>query len=131
MSTTERNFTVVVPGFYRTRGNEIAEVVQIMDPRLDDGYPARGFLQGKTAWALTGDFLHPGNTTERDLIEYLGTEKPREKKMVKKVIRHWVNVYTRYKSQPFTTRVRADEGAATGRIDCVEMTGEYEMEEEV
>jgi len=129
MSTAERNFTEVVPGWYRTRGGALAEVVQIVDPRLDDTYPARGLLGVyRRAWTIVGVSLNAKPASQEDLVTFLGTEKPREKKMVKKTVTRWVNVDADGYTRTFDIREIADIEQNGDRIACVEMTGEYEVE---
>ena len=123
---TERNFTTVVPGFYRTRGGEIAEVVQIMNARLEERFPARGL--GAERWQLSGDYYDYGRKSCYDLIEFLGTEKPKEKKMVKKTLTRWANIYEGRDVATFATKEHADLRAGFCRLACVELTGEYEVE---
>lgn len=125
----KRNFTTVVPGFYRTRGNEIAEVVQITDTRLKDLYPARGFIgRHGDEWTLAGSELTvAGFESPEDLIEYLGTEKPRESPARMETLTRWANIYEGGDVATFATRKRADRRADPGRIACVELTGEYEV----
>jgi len=129
---TERNFTEVVPGFYRTRDGELAEVVQILDVRIDQ--PVLGLIFTNTAnppedeaWSLGGDYYYGDCSSRSDLITFLGAKKPREKKMVKKTLTRWVNLYE-YDITYHDSRSFADYAAAPGRIACVELTGEYEVE---
>jgi len=128
---TERNFTVVIPGFYNTRNGRIAEVVQIMNPRLDYPFPVRGFLPKddvyiiSECWNLKGDCWTSIGSPD-DLITFIGTELPRKKKKVK--LTKWINVYRNHPSYAYETRELADTYADCNRIACVEMTGEYEVE---
>ena len=132
-----RNFTSVIPGWYRTRSGEIAEVFQVLDARFKEEYPGRGFI-GKNiySWTKLGDFhFHDPVATSEDLIEYLGEEKPREKRMVKKTLECWVNVYqtavnTSTDGFAWHSKEEAEGGAAPGLTACVEVTGEYEVEED-
>ena len=128
---TERNFTEVVPGFYRTRGGEIAEVIQILDTRLREAYPARGLL-GRycDTWTRVGFNRSGERESKDDLIEFLGAEKPREKRIVKKTLRYWANLFGDGAIKAYVTKDIADD-CSFARIACVEMTGEYEVEEEV
>lgn len=135
---TERNFTEVVPGWYRTRVGELAEVVQIMDARLKSGHPAWGLLHTISFnWTMDGLCYYPGREEPADLIEFLGAEKPREKKkMVKKAISIWANVSKRNNVSTHATKKQADDEyddsrTACDRVACIELTGEYEIEEEV
>lgn len=51
------------------------------------------------------------------------------KQRVKKKITRWVNVYRYYESDAFSTKEAADHLATPDRITCVELTGEYFVEE--
>jgi len=137
---TERNFTSVIPGFYRTRAGDLAEVVQILDldPRLTEYYPARGLIgtsvpyQGE--WTMAGsalpfgqDSIDGGYESSKDLITFLGAERPREKKMVKKIRTRWTNLFENGDVVPYTSKRMADKHAYA-RIACVKVTCEYEVE---
>ena len=129
---TERNFVTVIPGFYRTRNGDLAEVVKILDARCAEKYPVRGMIgYDCDTWTVAGDNLDDRATSRDDLIKFLGTENPREKRMLTNTISLWVNVYPRYTSPTFATEAYANDGAAPNRIACVELTGEYQVEEEV
>jgi len=130
---TERNFTTIIPGWYRTRDGALAEVVQILDlnPRLTEQYPARGLIGlRQEEWTSAGSVFDDGYESSEDLITLLGAEKPGEKIMAKKTLTRWANVYKRGPTACFTTKENAEE-SSNGRIACVELTGEYEVEEEV
>jgi len=129
----ERNFTEVIPGFYRTRDGGVAEVVQILDARLREAYPARGLIGEKTdEWTMGKGFnFDDGCASKDDLITFLGVEKPREKKMVTKTVTRWANIDADGCTRMFHIREIADSEQNCDRIACVEMTGEYEVEEDV
>jgi len=128
---TERNFTVVVPGWYRTRGGSLAEILQVDNPRLGDQYPVRGFVGTQhNEWTRAGYDSRGGCESHEDLITFLGTKKPREKRMVKKTLTWWANVLEAGHVATYPTKAYADADV-WGRIACVELTGEYEVEEDV
>jgi len=129
---TERNFTTIIPGWYRTRDGALAEVLHISDPRFRDTYSVRGFINGvKTDWKGDGESsTHCGPARPGSLITFIGTEKPKETRMVKKTLTRWANVYKSGVIGNFTTKENAEE-SSFGCIACVELTGEYEVEEEV
>lgn len=68
-------------GFYKIRDGRLAEVVMMPKSTMTkavgviDGYLTQGWLENGHA---DGDFSHP-----HDLIEYLGKERPKERKTVK------------------------------------------------
>jgi len=128
-----RNFTSVIPGWYRTRSGEIAEVFQVLDARFKEEYPGRGFI-GKHiySWTKLGDFhYHDPVATSEDLIEYLGEDKPKEKKMVTKTFKWWGNVNSEGLAGMYASKPLANHFATKCRTACVEVTGEYEVEEDV
>ena len=126
---TERNFTEVVPGFYRTRGGDLAEILQVDNPRLKSSYPVRGLIGCySVTWTIAGFASNTGPESQEDLIEFLGTEKPKEKKTVKKTVTRWVNIDADGYTRTFDIREIADIEQNGDRIACVEMTGEYEVE---
>jgi len=130
---TERNFTSVIPGFYRMRDGGIAEVVEMAHVRLRASHPARGMTDvspEELSWTLKGALTYFENKQRQDLITFLGTERPREKKMVTKTLTGLANVYANGGMAIYTTKELADD-CDHDRIACVEMTGEYEVEEEV
>ena len=59
--------------------------------------------------------------------------QPRPKRLVKKQLEGWVNVYKRgnevYYSSIYDTEAAAYDAADTDLIACVKLTGEYEVEE--
>jgi len=61
------------------------------------------------------------------------TSPPRPKRLVKKQLEGWVNVYKRgnevYYSSIYNTEYDAAEAADTDLIACVKLSGEYEVEE--
>jgi hypothetical protein len=126
---TLSNFAEVIPGFYYTQDGQLAEVVQVMDKRLQDLLPARGLVGGSlTEWTLGGFCYGDGRfQPPLTLFTFIGTKKPLPEKAK---LTYWVNVYNRVPdSAIYTTRDDADNNARTGRSACVELTGEYEMEE--
>jgi len=129
MSTTERNFTTVIPGFYRTRGGSLAEILQVDNPRLGDQYPVRGFVGTQhNEWTRTGYDSNGGCEGCDDLIAFLSAEKPREKKMVTKTVTRWVNIDADGYTRTFDIREIADIEQHPDRIACVKLTGEYQVE---
>jgi len=129
---TQRNFTTVIPGWYRTREGRVVEVVQIMDKRLSVDHPAIGLHSTvRASWSLNGDCYYLGREDPLDLITSLGTEKPRETKRVTKTLEYWINVYQDDTGVTFNSRMDANHAASKNRIACVALTGEYEVEEEV
>lgn len=60
-------------------------------------------------------------------------ERPKKKKMVKKTVEMWWNVYSN-KLTPniycYSSKDLAELAATEDRIACVKLTGEYEVEEE-
>lgn len=58
------------------------------------------------------------------------TEPPRPKRMIKKTIEKWINIYS--SNLPtigaYPCEDQANQFAAKGRIACVKLTGEYEVE---
>jgi len=130
---TERNFETVIPGFYRTRSGALAEIVLILDigPRLTEQYPARGLIGlRQEEWTAAGSVVDDGYESSEDLITFLGVEKPKETRMVTKTIRYWANVLGDGAIKAYSTKEDAEE-SSFARIACVEMTGEYEVEDEV
>jgi len=131
---TVRNFSNVVPGWYRMRNGNLAEVVQIMDARLGSLIPVKGFTEGKdtaVSWLLSGDqnLLSRYTPGAWDLITFLGVGKPRATRKVTKTLSVWANVYTDGAiSEGHLSRERADGASARSRIACVELTGRYEIE---
>lgn len=118
-------------GFYRTRGGRIAEVLTILDPRLQAREPLYGLYEGwAVSWASGGAFVGNRTTHGQDLVEYLGPTKPKRKKMVTKTIERWENIYTNGRMCVYTTKEQADRAANLDRIACVKLTGTYEVEEE-
>jgi len=129
---TERNFTTVIPGFYRTRGGELAEIVQILDPRLESSYPVRGLMgRYQEAWTIEGFGVAAKPDSQEDLLTFLGTEKPRERRARMQTLTRWANIYEGGDVVTFATRQIADARGGQGRIACVGLTGEYEVEEDV
>lgn len=126
---TDRNFTTVIPGFYRTRNGRIAEVIQILDERLREDYHARGFIGAyPDEWTMEKGFnFNAGHESKNDLITFLGVEKPKETRMVTKTIRYWANVLGDGAIKAYSTKDMADD-YSFARIACVEMTGEYQVE---
>ena len=63
-------------------------------------------------------------------------ERPKKKKMVKKTIEVWANIYddgciTIIQGPSLSlSRQQAEKCSMSGRIACVKLTGEYEVEEE-
>ena len=66
---------------------------------------------------------------------YLKEQEPslvlieRPKKKIKKTISQWVNVYPNGYIKAHDTKEKANKFASNIRIACVELTGEYEVEE--
>lgn len=66
---------------------------------------------------------------------YLKEQRPslvlieRPKKKIKKTITKWVNIYPDGCETYYYTKDRADMCSNPNRIACVELTGEYEVEE--
>jgi len=75
-------------GWYKTRDGRLAEVVVSDCVPNDFGtqYPVTGYIvkSGKFSWTLDGTHQVYGNeSVNRDLVEYLGKERPKERKTVK------------------------------------------------
>jgi hypothetical protein len=73
---------VTESGWYRTRDGRLAEVV-VSD--FKHGRPVIGYIIGEgfyLQWALTGDCDAVIDHAD-DLVEYLGKERPKQKKTVK------------------------------------------------
>jgi hypothetical protein len=75
-------------GWYRTRDGRLAEVVY--NPRQNFGSfsrAAHGYIEGEGCtrmWAVDGHYCdYEGPSVGADLIEYLGKERPKQKKTVK------------------------------------------------
>jgi hypothetical protein len=117
-------------GFYRTRDGQIAEVLTVVHPAMCATYPLLGRVgDSKRSWKDTGrefDARMPG-----DLVEYLGTTKPKQKKMVTKTVEYWMNFYGSGYRLIYSSKELADRAATPERIACVKLTGTYEVEEEV
>jgi hypothetical protein len=69
-------------GWYRTRDGRLAEVV-VSNLKIE--FPVMGYITSgtKAAWNLNGQFSIDPITSGYDLIEYLGKERPKERKTVK------------------------------------------------
>ena len=70
-------------GWYKTRDGRLAEVVvtQTTSDRVLVGYiVGAGDYE---VWNKAGDFIDPSKEHGYDLIEYLGKERPKQKKTVK------------------------------------------------
>ena len=55
---------------------------------------------------------------------------PRPKRMVKKTLEGWLNIYPDIPPQYHETRELADKRASSHRIACAGLSGSYEVEEE-
>jgi hypothetical protein len=85
-------------------------------------------------YTLDGRYYH-GDDVPQSLFwdEPQFTPPPRPKRLVKKQLEGWVNVYKRgnevYYSSIYDTEADAHDAADTDLIACVKLTGEYEVEE--
>lgn len=82
-------FKVEQSGWYRTRDGRLAEVVVT---GLDSGRAVIGYIVDEDdaeTWDRRGCYLNPNIDSEHDLIEYLGKERPREKKKHKANLSLW------------------------------------------
>lgn len=82
------------------------------------------------------DFIYfDGRKSRGDVFPMLYHSKPEisdpppPKRMVKKTIERWMNVYEEGHAYVHETEREADRDRALGRIACVHLTGEYEVEE--
>lgn len=94
-----------------------------------EAYPVRfrDIFGTETSFTIDGK-LHKDHTKPLLVL----VERPKRK--VKKVLSGWVNVYSNKKSIPYDKKDDADIGAMLSlekRIACVEVKGEYEVDEDV
>ena len=98
-------------------------------------YPIIGVVFDEYARGVTS-FTNEGRLRANDKAidlyygppEIIGPPKP--KRMVKKDVRGWANVYSWGFGGICKTKERADYYAEPARIACVELTGTYEVEED-
>lgn len=81
------NFVVTESGWYRTRDGRLAEVVVLPFP-TPSPYPVQGYvLATDCTGAVVAHWLRDGTNGDTprpyDLVEYLGKERPKEKKVVR------------------------------------------------
>lgn len=134
---SETNMTLpnpLVPGWYKTRGGELAEVLTVIHERLTkalsrDTESVLGFIgERHRTWFSDGRWdKYP---TYSDLVEFLGIEKP--KKKVTKSVERWINIYTHNPMGGliFETEEEAIRWQSSfDKIATVKLTGSYEVEE--
>lgn len=117
----EKNFETLEKGCWYQRVD--GAIVQVE--------PGNSFYAGGVLYTPEGRHLGwPLSISDKDLI--LKIEPPTivpVKRKVKKLIKRYVNVYPDGSQGTYVTRELADTYSHEDRILCVEVTGEYEVEE--
>jgi len=103
----------------------------VKNPRVDCTFDIKGY--GMTTY----DFNTDGRYTLYDNLpsiywnEIQIYEPPKPKRIVKKKVEVWLNVYNEYTSEyVYKTKEEADKRKDIERTACVKVSGEYEIEED-
>ena len=79
----QMTFKVTQSGWYRTRDGRLAEVV--CNPKGQDR-PCLGYVENELSfrsWFVNGHYHDKFPSADADLVEYLGKERPKQKKVVR------------------------------------------------
>jgi hypothetical protein len=102
------------------------EIVEFTYDIKVDRHVVLGVFNGETVRFFADGRLFDYHT--KSLLNLI--ERP--KRIVKKTVESWMNIYWNGITCVYKTRAEADEEAShvhTRRTDCVKLTGEYEVEE--
>jgi hypothetical protein len=95
----------------------------VVDIEEDMTYPVVVmFLGGSRRFTASGKYLDWHKTRSLKLVD-------RPKKKVKKTVERWMSISSDQVPCFYLTQQIAEENTSPGRIACVRLTGEYEVEE--
>ena len=90
-----------------------------------DGCEETFMLDGRYAGIDKFPTLFPENMVPQYYLDLC----PRPKQKVKKTLEIWANIYPDGKFNVYSSEELANKRASSRRIDCLKLTGEYEVEE--
>jgi hypothetical protein len=89
-------------GWYKTRAGALAYVGYIFPEYFKSDRCVAGYVgKLKRNWFTEGNLSVTGDANDDDLVEFIGPDKPKQKRMVEQTIDCFVNVYGASDRRPF------------------------------